>query len=71
MQQAADPGAREAREIDEVIGRLQDRFPDHGQEQIRAAVTNAHREFEGRPIRDFVPIFVERAARATLTTPTG
>jgi hypothetical protein len=61
--------AHEALEIDEVIERLQDRFPDIDQDRIRGVVTDAHREFEGRAIRDFVPVFVERAARITLTTP--
>jgi hypothetical protein len=68
MQEMPDPAAHEAREIDEVIQRLQDRFPDIDQNRIRGVVTDAHREFEGRPIRDFVPVFVERAARTTLTT---
>jgi hypothetical protein len=62
--QAAE--AHEAREIDEVIQRLQDRFPDLQRDRIHAAVTDAHHAFDGKPIRDFVPVFVERAARAAL-----
>lgn len=69
MQQQPDRAAHEAREIDEVIQRLQDRFPDTDHDRIRAAVTDAHRLFEGRPIRDFVPVFVERAARTALAAP--
>ena len=69
--QQTDPAAHEAREIDEVIQRLQERFPDLSGEQIRQAVTDAHRAFEGRPIRDFVPVFVERAAKAVLVNPPG
>ncbi len=64
-----DTDAHEAREIDEVIGRLRDQFPDVSESRIRAVVTDAHQAFEGRPIRDFVPVFVERAARQTLATP--
>lgn len=58
--------AHETREIDEVIGRLHDRFPGIDRDRIRAVVTDAHHQFDGRPIRDFVPVFVERAARAAL-----
>lgn len=64
--QQTEPVDHETREIDEVIQRLQDRFPDQNVERIREAVTDAHRDFEGRPIRDFVPVFVERAAPRVL-----
>jgi hypothetical protein len=66
-----DPAAHEAREINLVIQRLQDRFPDVDRDRIRAVVVDAHEEFQGRPIRDFVPVFVERAARTALTAPPG
>lgn len=65
-----DQAAHEAREIDEVVERLQVRFPGIDRDQVRAAVTDAHHAFDGRPIRDFVPVFVERAARASLSNPT-
>jgi hypothetical protein len=67
--QDADPAAHEAREIIEVIERLQARFPEIGEERIRAAVTDAHGAFQGRPIRDFVPVFVERTAQESLSAP--
>jgi hypothetical protein len=54
-----DVAAHEAREIGEVVERLRDRFPDISVDRIRAVVTDAHREFDGRPIRDFVPVFVD------------
>jgi hypothetical protein len=57
-----DSLGHEAREIDEVIGRLRGRFPDVTEERIREIVTTEHSAFDGRPIRDFVPVFVERAA---------
>jgi len=57
-----DPAEHEAREIDEVIERLRERFPDVPPERIREIVSAEHHAFEGRPIRDFVPVFVERAA---------
>lgn len=64
-----DAAAHEAREIGEVVERLRDRFPDISEDRIRAVVTDAHQEFDGRPIRDFVPVFVERSARTILTNP--
>lgn len=57
-----DPAEHEAREIDEVVARLQDRFPTVDEQRIRQVVEEEHRTFEGRPIRDFVPVFVERSA---------
>lgn len=62
MENAADPVAHESRAIDEVIDRLQARFPHVPRERIREVVSVEHAAFAGRPIRDFVPVFVERGA---------
>ncbi len=43
-----------------VAQRLRARFPDIRAEAIDRMVIDAAREFDGRPIRDFVPILVER-----------
>jgi hypothetical protein len=59
--------AHEVREIREVVERLTARFPHEQPERIRAVVDAAHEQFEGNPIRDFVPVLVERAANETLT----
>jgi hypothetical protein len=67
--QQNDPAAHEAREINEVVQRLRDRYPDIDPDRVHAVVADAHRVFDGRPIRDFVPVFVERAARTALDTP--
>lgn len=56
----------EGRALAEVVERLVDRFPDLPEDRIRAVVASTHREFEGHRIRDFVPILVERHARAQL-----
>ena len=50
----------EAHAIDHVSRRLRARFPDIRAEAIDRMVMDALREFDGRPIRDFVPILVER-----------
>lgn len=57
-----DTARHEAREIDEVIARLQERFPSIEVGRIRDIVAEEHQQFVGRPIRDFVPVFVERSA---------
>jgi hypothetical protein len=59
----------EAREIDEVVERLSERFPQEHPDRIRAVVDAAHEQFAGNPIRDFVPVFVERAAKDVLDRP--
>ena len=48
--------------------RLSKQFPEISQEQIEQLVRGRHAEFEGRPVRDFVPILVERGVRAQLRT---
>ena len=67
MQPKTDPAAREATDIVEVTRRLTTRFPDLPVETVQAAVDEARRRFDGAPIRDFVPVFVERAARDALS----
>lgn len=67
--QNVDATAHEAREIGEVIARLQGKFPSVAEDRIRAVVEEEHRAFDGRPIRDFVPVFVERAAIERLRRP--
>lgn len=67
--ESADVAAHETREIDEVIQRLRERFPTVEEGRIRGVVHEEHRTFDGRPIRDFVPVFVERAAVERLRRP--
>jgi hypothetical protein len=42
--------------------RLQARFPTLPPETVAEAVKMAHARFAGRPVRDFVPLLVEREA---------
>jgi ribosomal 50S subunit-associated protein YjgA (DUF615 family) len=56
----------EARALEEVVERLVARFPDVAEDRVREIVRAAHEEFANRPIRDFVPVFVERTARNEL-----
>lgn len=57
--------AQEARAIGEVQERLEARFPELDKTVVEAAVRLALSEITG-PVRDFVPLLVERAARERL-----
>ena len=61
----------EARELDRITESLERAFPNVAPRVVRHAVRQAHRGFAGSPIRDFVPLLVERAAREALTQQTG
>lgn len=57
----------EARAMEEVVQRLVARFPDVPEQQVRQIVIAAHQEFTNRPVRDYVPVFVERTAKDELS----
>jgi hypothetical protein len=57
--------------IDEVVQRLTTRYADLPPEQVAGAVQSAHSRFEQCPIREFVPLLVERRARAELSRNAG
>ncbi len=56
----------EARAITEAIERLRKTVPGLPPSIVEDAVAVAVPEFEGNPLRDFVPLFVERTARQRL-----
>lgn len=56
----------EERAIGEVIDRLARQFPLVPTDEVAQAVGQSRPEFDGAPIRDFVPLFVERGAKARL-----
>lgn len=57
--------------IAEVARRLRARFPGAGPAVIEAMVSDLHRTFDGTPIRDFVPVLVEREAMDRLSSMAG
>jgi hypothetical protein len=61
-----EPSKREEVAIIQVAERLQERFPSVPEDQIEQTVRAEYHRFDGSPIRDFVPIFVERNAREDL-----
>ncbi len=58
----------ETRAVTEVAQRLTESFPDVAPDVIQDTVHTSHQRFDGRPIRDFVPVLVERAAKTSLAT---
>jgi len=56
----------EARAIDVVTHRLATNYPQLDLLAIAAEVETAHGQFAGSRIRDFIPLFVERAVRDRL-----
>ncbi|WP_458317562.1 three-helix bundle dimerization domain-containing protein [Mycolicibacterium brisbanense] len=50
----------------QIRQRLVQEFPGTSLADVEAAVTRAHARFADRPIRDFVPLFVEKHARHSL-----
>jgi hypothetical protein len=63
-----DPAAVERAAVSRLICTLQERFPDLPPEVIADGVGRHHQRFEDSRVRDFVPMLVERAARAELKT---
>lgn len=55
----------EGEAIEQVLNRLTDRFPEVPVETVRLTVRKAHDDLDG-PVRDFVPLLVEHAAREVL-----
>ena len=58
----------ENRAVTEVAQRLKVSFPDVAPDVIQDTVHTSHHRFAGSPIRDFVPVLVERAAKTSLAT---
>jgi hypothetical protein len=63
--------AEESRAINEIVDRLVRQFPDVPTDDVADVVQQAQPEFEQAPIRDFVPLFVERTAKQRLRQAAG
>ena len=58
--------AEEERAISEVVERLAKRFPQLPVDQVASTVERSRPEFDAAPIREYVPLFVERSAKNRL-----
>jgi hypothetical protein len=56
----------ETRAITEVIHRLTASHPDLAPDFVQHTVRTSHERFDGSPIRDFVPMLVERMAKTSI-----
>ena len=52
--------------IEQLVERLRTNFPTVSPETVATVVQDNHARFEGRPLREYVPLFVERSARRDL-----
>lgn len=50
----------------EIADRLRERYPQASPDDIEQALDRARHHFDGAKVRDFVPVLVEREARAAL-----
>ncbi|WP_180936043.1 three-helix bundle dimerization domain-containing protein [Nocardioides ungokensis] len=60
MSEPSTAGSGEAQALQHLSQRLRHRLPHQRAATINQAIADAMEEFDGRPIRDFVPILVER-----------
>ncbi|MGF4045118.1 three-helix bundle dimerization domain-containing protein [Paenarthrobacter nitroguajacolicus] len=56
----------EAEAVAAVIDRLAKKFPDTPRNQVEAIVSEEYTALNDGPIRDYVPVLIERAAKLRL-----
>jgi hypothetical protein len=64
-------GANEWSAIEQLVNRLRSVYPDVPADTVTTVVHVNHARFDGRPVRDFVPLFVERGAKQQLMRLSG
>jgi hypothetical protein len=57
--------------IEQLVDRLAQKFPAVPGEKVAAVVNAQYARFTDRPIRDYIPLCVERRARADLAQLSG
>jgi len=58
----------EIRAVTEVVERLAASFPQVAPDVVQHTVRTSYEHFADSPIRDFVPVLVERMAKTSLVT---
>jgi len=53
--------------IDQLVERLTNRYPSISESTVVSVVHDVYARFDGRPLRDYVPLLVERSARSELS----
>jgi hypothetical protein len=59
-------GLSEQTIIDQLIKELMRKYPAVPPDTVAAVVRGVHARFDGRPLRGYVPLLVERRARSEL-----
>ena len=57
----------EQRMIEQLLERLISTHPSVPQERVAEVVHAIHAQFDDRPLREYVPLFVERSAKRELS----
>ena len=57
--------------IDQLVDRLAQKFPAVPGDKVAEVVNARYARFNDRPIRDYIPLFVERGARSDLARLSG
>jgi hypothetical protein len=57
----------EQQAIEQLEGRLVNKYAGVEPDRVSRVVHEEYARFDGRPIRDFIPLIVERNAKAELT----
>ena len=52
--------------IDQLVVRLTSRYPAISESTVSMVVRDIHAKYDDRPLRDFIPLFVERNAKNEL-----
>jgi hypothetical protein len=68
MVQKSAIAADESTAIERLVKRLQQIYPLVPGDHVASVVHHNHARFDGRPIRDYVPLFVERGSHKQLAT---
>ena len=53
-------GTDEIHALEHLLVRMRARFPAVPVDRLRRMITELHHQYDGRPIRDFIPVLVER-----------
>ena len=67
MTGVGEVGVTEWSAIEQLVVRLRNVYPNVPADTVATVVHHNHARFDGRPVRDFVPLFVERGAKQELT----
>jgi len=57
----------EAKSIDQVVVELGQRFPGVPRPVVEQLAADRYRQFDGAPVRDYIPVMVKRGAKESLT----